>query len=179
MSLPWPTLGGSHETLETRPTSDGRRSHDSPEANLGRETQSQLICGQPWTSSAFSTRPRPSWVMLFKVSNSINQLCKALGERCSHDSPKVNLELETQAWLVRGQPRTSIVFFTRLRASRVTLWKVPNSAPTNSTSPRVGVAVKNRPTGDAITILARGQPRAEDAVTPRSRPTIAVRGFVL
>jgi hypothetical protein len=52
-----------------RPTSDGRHSHDSPEANPGQETQSRLIRdqtsderhnhgsrGQPWTGDAVTAR---------------------------------------------------------------------------------------------------------------------------
>jgi hypothetical protein len=31
-----------------RPTLGGRRSHASPEANLGQEMQSRLARGQPW-----------------------------------------------------------------------------------------------------------------------------------
>ena len=80
-----------------------------------------------------------------------------------------------EARVARGQPRTSIVFSTRPRASRAMLRKVPNSAPTNSARPRVGETVKNRLVGDAITILTRGQPRAGDAVTTRPRPTLGGR----
>jgi hypothetical protein len=80
---------GDAVTTRPRPTSGGRHSHNSSEANPGQVVH-------------FSTRSRPSWVMLLKVSNSINQLCKALGERCSHDSPESTPEQETQSRPARG-----------------------------------------------------------------------------
>jgi hypothetical protein len=43
-----------------RPTPDRRRSHDSPEANLGRETQSRLARGQPRIGDAITAHSRPN-----------------------------------------------------------------------------------------------------------------------
>jgi hypothetical protein len=43
-----------------RPTSSGRHSHDSPETNTGRETQSRLARGQPRAVDAVTTRSRPT-----------------------------------------------------------------------------------------------------------------------
>jgi hypothetical protein len=66
----------------------GRRSHGSPEANLGRETQSRLARGQPRAGDVVTTRP-----MLTS------------GGRHSHGSSEANPGRETQLRLAQGQPR--------------------------------------------------------------------------
>jgi hypothetical protein len=80
MTRPRPTSDGRRSHIRLRPTPSGIRIHDSSEANLGREMQSQLVRGQPRTSSAFLTRLRASRAMLWKVPNSTNQL-KAPGQK--------------------------------------------------------------------------------------------------
>jgi hypothetical protein len=113
---------GEPVTPRPRPTSGGRRSHASPEANLEWEIQSRLARGQPRTSSASLTRPRASRVMLRKVSNSADPPTNSArpqagdavttrprptsGGRHNHDSPEANLGQETQSRLARGQTRT-------------------------------------------------------------------------
>jgi hypothetical protein len=69
-----------------RPTLGGRRSHASPEANLGRETHSRFARGQPWAGEGVTARPR-----------------QTLGGRHIHGSLEANLGQETQSRLARGQ----------------------------------------------------------------------------
>jgi hypothetical protein len=64
---------GDAVTTRLRPTTGGRHSHDSPEANPRRERQSQLARGQPRTGDAVTTHPRTT-----------------SGGRCSHDSPETS-----------------------------------------------------------------------------------------
>jgi hypothetical protein len=92
-----------------RPTLGGRRSHDTPEANLGRVTQSWLARRQHWTSSTFFPRPRP-----------------IPGERRSHDSPEAIPRREKQSRLTRGQPWAGDTVTTR---SRLTLPTHIRSSP--------------------------------------------------
>jgi hypothetical protein len=70
--LSQPRVGDTVTTC-SRPTLGGRRSHNSSEANLGREIQSRLARGQPWAGDAVTTRPRPT-----------------SDGRSSHDSPEAN-----------------------------------------------------------------------------------------
>jgi hypothetical protein len=62
-----------------RPSPGRRRSHDSPEATFGRETQSSLARGHAQMGQAFTSRLRPS-----------------LGERRKHDLPEATLGWERQ-----------------------------------------------------------------------------------
>jgi hypothetical protein len=69
---------GDAVTTRPQPPSDGRRSQDSLEDNLGRETHSRLAHGQPQAGDTIMTCPRPT-----------------SGERRSHDSPETNHEQAT------------------------------------------------------------------------------------
>jgi hypothetical protein len=80
-----PTSGGRCITTHPRPTPGGRRSHDSSEANLWRETQSQLARGQHRAGDAVMTRSRPT-----------------LGRRCGHGSPEANHGKAAHFRLARG-----------------------------------------------------------------------------
>jgi hypothetical protein len=62
---------GDAVTTRPRPTSSGRHSHDSSEANLERKKQSRLVRGQSRVREAVTARPRPS-----------------PGRRRNHDSPE-------------------------------------------------------------------------------------------
>ena len=92
--------------------------------------------------------------MLRKVPNSVDQLCKGPGGRCSHDSPEATPRQETESRLARGQslagdavticPRPTmdgdaVTARTRLTPNKqcifdssegisAMLWKVPNFA---------------------------------------------------
>jgi hypothetical protein len=61
-----------------RPSLGGRRSHHSPEANLGQEMQSRLARGQPQAGNAATTHSRPT-----------------SGWRRNHDLQEDNLKWET------------------------------------------------------------------------------------
>jgi hypothetical protein len=135
-----------------RPTSSGRQSHDSPEANLGREMQSRLVRGHPLVEVIVTTHLSPTSDKLH-ISNSPEgisgdapksaQLHKAPGKRRSHESPEAT---------PGGDAVTT--------RSRPTMdgghnHNTPEANPGRETQSR----------------LARGQPRAGDAVTTRPRPT--------
>jgi hypothetical protein len=109
-----PTRAGDAIMTRLRPTSGGRCSHDSPEANPGRETQSRLVRGQPRVGEAVMNRSRPTsdgrrihgspeanpeWEMVTTCPRPIS------GGRCSHASPKANPGREMLSRLARGQPR--------------------------------------------------------------------------
>jgi hypothetical protein len=125
--------------------------------------------------------------MLQKVPNSGDQLCKASGERRSHDSPEANLGA---GYTVTARPRPT----SGRRCSHVSLEANPRQAahfrlarghlgrcsrkcptpPTNFARPRVGDAVRTHPrlprVGDAVTTHPR-PPQVGDAVTTCPRPT--------
>jgi hypothetical protein len=134
-----------------RPTSGGRHSNASPEANLGRETQSRLArtqsclarC-QPWMGDAIMIRPRPT----------------SGGRRShgspghSHVSPDANLGWETI--MIRPRPTPSG------RRSRLVRGQPPAMGRRRShNSPEAN------PGREAQSRFARGQPRA--GPTPAER----------
>jgi hypothetical protein len=92
-----PRLGDAITTC-TRATHVGRRSHDSPEADLGREMPSRLARGQPRVEDAITTRPRPT----SDGRRSHDSIEADIGRRHIHDSPKADLRWETQSRLARG-----------------------------------------------------------------------------
>jgi hypothetical protein len=76
-----------------RPTSDGRHSSISPEANLGWDMMFPLARDQPRTGDVFPSRPGPT-----------------LDQRCCSVSPKA-----IGQQMPRGQPQTGDIFPSRLR----------------------------------------------------------------
>jgi hypothetical protein len=72
----------------SRPSSGGRRSHDSLEAIPKRETQSLLARDHPRARDAVMPRSRPTF-----------------GGRCSHSSPEAILGRKRQSRLAIGQTR--------------------------------------------------------------------------
>jgi hypothetical protein len=89
---------GDAVTTRPRLTPGGRRGHDSPDANRGRETSSRLARGKPRARDIVTTRPRPT-----------------PGGRRGHYSPEANPGWETQSRRARGQPRAGHAITTRLR----------------------------------------------------------------
>jgi hypothetical protein len=73
--------------VTTRSSPTTRHSHDSPKANLGRETQSRLVRGRP------------------RAERRIH----------SHNSPEADPGQETRSRLARGQPQTRNTLLTRSR----------------------------------------------------------------
>jgi hypothetical protein len=142
---PW--MGDATMT-RLRLTSGGRRSHDSPEATIGRETQSHLARGQPRAGEAVMTRPR-----------------LASGERRSHGSPEANPEQATHFRLARMHlRRCSGRCPTPPTNSVDQLCKAPGARGSHD-SPEA------TPGRETQSRLARGQPRVGDIVTTRPRPT--------
>jgi hypothetical protein len=98
-----------------RPSSGERRSHDSPEANPGRETQSRLARGQPRAGDAVTTRPRPTSGGRRNQDSPRGQTragdtvttCTRLnpGGRRNHDLLEGKPGRETQSRLVMTRPR--------------------------------------------------------------------------
>jgi hypothetical protein len=142
-----PRMGDATMTCP-RLTRGRRRSHDSPEATVGRETQSCLTRGHPRAGEAVTSRTRTT-----------------TGRRGSHGSLEANLGRERQSRLARGQPRTSNAFPTRPSASLAMLRKVPNSAD------QLRRPTLQGPGRERQSRLARGHTWVRDTVMTRSRPT--------
>jgi hypothetical protein len=125
-------------------TEQGTRdlSHDSPEANPGRETQSRLAQDEPRTGDAVTTRSKPT-------------------ARRSHDSPEANRL--TQSRLARGQPLDAVTTRPRPtdRHSHDSL-EANLDRRHNHSSPTANRPMQSR--------LARGQP--PDAITTHLRPSL-------
>jgi hypothetical protein len=88
---------GDIVTNHPRATSDGRRSHDSPKAIPGQETQSRLVRGQPRAGDIVTTRPRVGDMLMTRPM-------PTLGRRCSHDSLEANLGREMVTTRLRPTP---------------------------------------------------------------------------
>jgi hypothetical protein len=132
-----------------RPTPGRRRSHDSLEANLGREIHSRFTQGQSRAGYVVPTRLRPT-------SGGSATMARPRPTPDKHhisDSPEANLRREHSHGSPEAKNWTSSAFPTRSRASRVMLRKVPNSVDQLSMVPN-----------------SRGQHWAGDAATTRSRP---------
>jgi hypothetical protein len=100
--------------------------------------------------------------------------------RCSQDSPDVNLRWEMQSRLARGFPRAGDVVTTRPRlgdaitahSRRETQSRLVQGNLTVMARPRVasgGSRSHALPEATSQSRLARGWPRAGDAITARSR----------
>jgi hypothetical protein len=88
-----------------RPTSGRTHSHDLPEANPGRETQSRLVRGQPWMGDSHdSLEDNPEQEMQSRLARGrpragdsvMTRSWPTQGGRRSHDSPEANPGRETQ-----------------------------------------------------------------------------------
>jgi hypothetical protein len=82
---PRPSLGGQTVTTRSRPTPGGRHSHDTPEAILECNRQSQLAQGQPRAGDAITAHTRPT-----------------PGERHGHNSLETNPRQAVYFRLARG-----------------------------------------------------------------------------
>jgi hypothetical protein len=117
-----------------RPSSSRTGSHDSPEANLGRETQSRLL------------RPSP-------------------GRRRSHDSPDTIHGWDKQSRLAQGHPRAGDAVTTCSRPT--SCGRGSHDSPEASGGTGSHDLPKAIPGRETQSRLARGQPRAREAVTTR------------